>query len=75
MGFLSNIFGQKQHTKSNPDLAFYEEVVDHITISETLKNDLKVKLKQAFEFLPICPDATEAIHNVLAGILQCKKGG
>lgn len=49
MGFLSNIFGQKHNDKPNADLAFYEEVVDHIVISDALKNDLKVKLKQAFE--------------------------
>ena len=48
MGFLSNIFGRKQNDKSNPDLATYEEVVDRIVISDTLKHDLKVKLKQAF---------------------------
>jgi hypothetical protein len=49
MGFLSNIFGQKQNDKSNPDFAFYEEVVERIVISDTLKSDLKAELKQAFE--------------------------
>jgi len=49
MGFLSNIFGQKQNDKPIPDLAFYEKVVDRIVISDTLKADLKIELKQAFE--------------------------
>ncbi len=49
MGFLSNIFGQKQNEKPTPDLAFYEEVVDSIAFSDTLKDDLKARLKLAFE--------------------------
>ncbi|PSR52404.1 hypothetical protein AHMF7605_02120 [Adhaeribacter arboris] len=49
MGFLSKIFGEKQSRKSNPDLAFYEEIVDYIVISDTLKSDLKANLKQAFQ--------------------------
>lgn len=49
MGFFSNIFGRKQIDKFIPDLAFYENVVDHIVISETLKSDLKANLKKAFE--------------------------
>lgn len=49
MGFLSNIFSRKQYDKPTPDLAFYYEVVDRIVISDKLKNDLKVVLKQAFD--------------------------
>jgi hypothetical protein len=49
MGFLSSIFGQKQNDKPNPDLEFYERFIDRIVISEALKSDLNIKLKQAFE--------------------------
>ena len=49
MGFLSNFFGRKQNNRINPDLALYQEVVNHIVFSETLKSDLKANLKQAFE--------------------------
>lgn len=62
MGFFSNLFGQKSkdETTSNatnqsladntkPDFALYKETVNHIAVSEVLQNDLKLKLKQAFE--------------------------
>lgn len=62
MGFFSNLFGQKGKDETtvnaidkslddntNPDFALYEETVNHIAVSETLQNDLKLKLKQAFE--------------------------
>ncbi len=49
MGFLSKILGKNRNDKPNPDLAFYERVIDRIVISDTLKGDLKAELKQAFE--------------------------
>lgn len=62
MGFFSNLFGQKGKGETTvnateksldditkPDFALYEETVNHIAVSETLQNDLKLKLKQAFE--------------------------
>ncbi|MNK15420.1 hypothetical protein D3C87_335580 [compost metagenome] len=62
MGFFLNLFGQKSkdETTSNannqsltdntkPDFALYEETVNQIAVSEVLQNDLKLKLKQAFE--------------------------
>lgn len=59
MGFFSKLFGKNQDTtKSNnnsfsaesvkPNLDFYENLVDKIAVSETLQNQLKVKIKQAF---------------------------
>lgn len=62
MGLFSNLFGQKSKDKTpfsaidksltentKADFAIYEETVNHIAVSEVLKNDLKLKLKQAFE--------------------------
>ena len=64
MGLFSRLFGQKQNDKpvsqtdvknqpiglrSKPNLEFYENVVELIVVSETLKDELKTKLKQAFE--------------------------
>ncbi len=49
MGFLSNIFGRKPNSKSFPGSAFYEEILNLIVISDTLKRDLKEEIKQAFE--------------------------
>jgi hypothetical protein len=60
MGFFSNLFGQNQNkkleatnqavlTKNKIDFEFYEKVVENIVVSETLKSDLKTKLKSSFE--------------------------
>lgn len=49
MGILSNFFGQKQNGKPGPNLALYEKVVNHIVVSDTLKKDVKTRLRQAFE--------------------------
>ena len=64
MGFFSSIFGQKQNInseiqsqvkkqsnfgKDKLDFEFYENVIDNIVVSDTLKSGLKIKLKQSFE--------------------------
>lgn len=49
MSFLSNIFGREKKDKPSSDLAVYEAIIDQITISNTLRSELKAKLKQAFE--------------------------
>ena len=60
MGFFSNLFGQNQNkksettnqavlTKNKIDFEFYENVVENIVVSETLKSDLKTKIKSSFE--------------------------
>lgn len=61
MGLFSKLFGKKNEDKSIagniksvadarlPHLELYEQLVDIIVVSETLKADLKIKLKQAFE--------------------------
>jgi len=56
MGFFSKLFGQKANSKNEPlqlniptDLQLYEKTADRIVVSEALKNELRQKLKQAFE--------------------------
>ncbi|QHT66464.1 hypothetical protein GXP67_07245 [Rhodocytophaga rosea] len=64
MGLFSSLFRQKQNdkfvsptdVKKQPDVLttetnfeFYEKIVEVIVVSETLKNKLKTRLKQAFE--------------------------
>lgn len=56
MGFFSKLFGQKGIDKNEPvplnipnDLQNYEKITEVVVVSETLKNQLKQKLKQAFE--------------------------
>ena len=49
MSFLSNIFGREKNNKPSPDLSVYEAIVDQITISNTLRSELKADLKKAFE--------------------------
>lgn len=55
MGLFSKLFGQKnqdekaQNVTDQPNLKTYENVVHQIVVSESLQNDLKLKLKQAFE--------------------------
>ena len=62
MGLFSKLFGRKSENKSaseltrsavsqktSADLKMYEEIVNHIVVSEALQTSLKIKLKQAFE--------------------------
>lgn len=61
MGFFSKLFGQKNQNEKaqtvtpnstadeQSDLKTYEKIVHQIVVSEVLQNDLKLKLKQAFE--------------------------
>jgi len=50
MGFFSKIFGHNgDKGEKHPNLEFYEEVVDNIIVSEALKSELRIKLKQSFE--------------------------
>ncbi len=58
MGLLSKLFGQhwrksgsltNGQVESAADLIFYEKIVDQIAVTDALKNDLKIALKQAFE--------------------------
>lgn len=59
MGLFSKLFGQKNkdittadNTVRNttvPNLELYENLVNRIVVSEKLKADLKIKIKQAFE--------------------------
>jgi hypothetical protein len=49
MGFLSKLLGQKQAATKRPNFEFYERVVDYTVVSDSLRDDLKIKLKQAFE--------------------------
>lgn len=47
MGFLSKLFGKKVQEKA--DYAFYEKVINQVTISDSLKEELKTSIKEAFE--------------------------
>jgi len=56
MGFFSKLFRQKAIDKNEPlplntstDLQRYQEITEVVVVSEALKNELKQKLKQAFE--------------------------
>lgn len=49
MGFLSNLFGRGNIDNSNDDFAFYERLIESITISDTLRSELKIDIKQALE--------------------------
>lgn len=49
MGFLSNLFGQRKNNVCKPDFSFYEGLIERITISGTLRNDLKREIKLALE--------------------------
>ena len=49
MSFLSNIFGERKKDNPEPGLSFYEAIVDLITVSNTLRSNLKAELKEAFE--------------------------
>jgi len=56
MGFFSKLFGQKTIYKNEPvslntptDLQRYREITEVVVVSDTLKNELNQKLKQAFE--------------------------
>ncbi len=48
MSFFSNWFGPKKK-KDQPDFAFYENVIHTIAVSETLKDKLLRKVRQAFD--------------------------
>lgn len=68
MGFFSKLFSKKnedrtiaEDTKSvskiiSSSTELYEQLVDIIVVSETLKSDLKIKLKQALENLQLFYD-------------------
>jgi len=56
MGFFSKLFRQKAIDKNEPlplntptDLQHYQQITEVVVVSEALKNELKQKLKQAFE--------------------------